>query len=79
MASTDFESLQTRYGNDPEFRGRLDSAASTEEAIHLVAEYGIDATASMIAQLSGSSVELDLDLLEQVSGGEYGVLNFTFN
>ena len=83
MTPEELQSLRTRYGTDAEFRDRLDSASSAEAAVSVLAESGFDATASDLAQLGGAHVELDLDLIDQVSGGsvenELSDFNFTVN
>jgi predicted ribosomally synthesized peptide with nif11-like leader len=82
MTPEEFRALQGRYANDPELRRRIDSAASADDAVRLLAADGITATASDIAQLTGIDAELDLDTLDAVSGGgegEYSEFNYTFN
>jgi predicted ribosomally synthesized peptide with nif11-like leader len=82
MRPEDFQALQGRYANDPELRRSVDSAASADDAVRLLAEVGITATASDIAQLTGAGAELDLDTLDAVAGGgagEYSEFNYTFN
>jgi len=84
MTPEELESLRARYTTDSDLRRRVDEAASTEEAIAVLRAAGFDATASDIAQLSATDVELDLDTLGQVSGGFAGQngindFNFTLN
>jgi len=80
MTPEDFQALQARYANDPVLRQRVDSAASTDEAVRLLAADGITVTASDVAQLTGADAELDLDTLDAVAGGgDYSDFNYTFN